>query len=219
MRGWFGFAWVTLLAASCWAQSSGAAPPSFTLSASPSTITQKQGTYGFTTIKLTPQNGYDGNAAPSLSSDDPDVLANGCYQFVPGGDALSVILIVYSAQNECDLSGGSQDFGGAGSNARPGIHRFWKLDRGSTQNGVPTDPWLPQGAAAAGVMMLLGFRSSRMKLLAILGSALLTVALCGSGCGSGPAVIPKGTYALIVSGTDTVNPSLTASTNVTLVVD
>lgn len=187
-------------------------PPSFTLSASPSTITQKQGTLGSSIITVTSTN-YEGSVIFTVASDNPAVLANGCYAIsnttVTTNGVSYTTLTVYTAQAECDVPSDGQDFG---------VHHLGPDGRSAPRRLPPGLP-APIKAAALGGLMLIGLRRSRSKLWAIFGSLLLVVALGGSGCGSGPAVVPRGTYTLTVTGTDTVNPSLTASTAVTLVVD
>ena len=211
------------LAAPLIVQSSGTGgQPSFTLSASPSTITQKQGTLGSSTITATSMS-YEGSVILTLTTNNPAVLADGCYvmnniSLSTNGTAYTT-LTVYTAQSECGVSGG-EDFSRYDGALRPGMHRFRQTgDRGGlAQSRPPVGAYLPTGGLALSGLLLFGFRRSRARRLAALGAVVLGGVTFGCGAPL-PVVVPTGTYSLTVTGTDSVNGNLIASTNVTLIVD
>lgn len=191
-----------------------ATSPGFAVTAVPNTITEKQGTVGWSAIQIVSTT-YSGSLQFTMTSNNAAVLNDGCYVIQglyvsPGSE--SATLAVYSAQRECEQN----PYGNAGYASGLGSGS----SGGSPQPGAPL---APSALAGAAVLALFSFRRSRSKAGNLLGLVVLILSVAGliSGCGSGPVspVVPKGTYLLTLTGTDSQNPNLTASTNITLVVN
>lgn len=204
----------------------GTNPASFTLSASPATITVNAGSSGTSAITVTPQTGYSGtvNFVLNVSGSNASSLEDyGCYTLngatVAGGAAATSTLTIYTSESACNAAGaGIRKFEGGGTTA---------------ENRSPFGGTVPLGAATLGGLLLFGFRRSRSRVWTMLGCLMLMTAVGGFslGCGStaGTATttttkstsgtVPAGSYSLAVVGTDSVNSSLTASTNLTLTVN
>ena len=156
---------------------------------------------------------------------------DGCYTVnnatLAAGGTASSTLTVYTSLSACNALKGSN----AGT-----VHSF--LARGgntiaSTQHPSPRGPGVPLGAAAFAGLLFLGFRRVRRHAWMLM-RCLLLVAVVGlsTGCGSSSSAstnssstgstntdVAKGAYTLTLAGTDTVNSSITASTNLTLTIN
>lgn len=211
--------------------SGGAAPPAFTLSGSPTTISAKAGSSGTSTITVASQNSYAGTVDFTLavtSSNYASLTNNGCYTInsatVSADTTATTTLTLYTSQSQCS----STTTGGM----RPGMHAIeFRGGGGAAQNRSPFGGGVPVAAAGLGGLLLFGLRR-RSKLWTMLGCLMMAVALGGfaSGCGGhsgtgtgtgggGTTTVAPGSYSLTLQGTDSVNTGITASTNLTLTVN
>ncbi len=194
-------------------------------------ISVSQGTSGTSAVALTSQNNYAGTVSFALSTTSTSMQQDGCYTVnnatLAAGGTASSTLTVYTSLSACNALKGSN----AGT-----VHSF--LARGgntiaSTQHPSPRGPGVPLGAAAFAGLLFLGFRRVRRHAWMLM-RCLLLVAVVGlsTGCGSSSSAstnssstgstntdVAKGAYTLTLAGTDTVNSSITASTNLTLTIN
>jgi len=195
---------------------------SFNLAASNVTVTA--GNPGVSTVTITPQNGYTGTVAWTVSSSP--ALTNGCFSIfnatVSGTTAVAATLTVNTVASVCPAPA----LVGAGVDPRsiPGgaPHTYRK---------APT-PFVALQTNQAGMAMvgllfvgLLGRRCRRLATLATL-CILAAIGLAASGCAGVSSMPPpssptaaRGAYTVTIVGTDTTTPSITASTTLTLTID
>lgn len=202
------------------------APKSFKLAANG--VTVAAGSSGATAVTITPQGGYTGTIAWTVSS---PALTNGCFSLpntsVSGSNAVTATLTVFTVASSCPApavagSTGSRHSGlGSGPfDAENGLRSF------STLHAIEIS------MAMAGLLLfgLVGRR--RSPRLAIVAAACILVAIglgasgCSSGSGSSSSPSPvstpsaaKGMYTVTIVGADTVSSSLTASTTMTLTIN
>lgn len=192
----------------------------FTLAAAATTITA--GNTGSSTVTVTAANGYTGTVNFTVTASP--VISNACYTVTPaavtGATATGSISIITNAAN-C-TTGTTTLYKG-------------KLTASNTMPDAPSDrrnrSEVPVGLAFAGLLMLglVGRRSRALRSLVAV--ALLAVAAFGlSGCGNGTvtstnigsAVVTnyaaKGSYTIVVQGTDSATTSNTAYAQFTLTV-
>jgi hypothetical protein len=196
---------------------------SFKLAASNVTVTA--GNPGVSTVTITPQNGYTGTVAWTVSSSP--ALTNGCWSIanttVSGTTAVAATLAVNTVASACPTPA----LVGAGVDPRnifDGEPHTYQKD--------PT-PFVALQTNQASIAMvgllfigLVGRRCRRLAPLATL-CILAAIGLAASGCAGASSSTPppsspaaaRGTYAITIVGTDTATPSITASTSLTLTVD
>ncbi len=215
----------------------GGTTPGIKLTATPSTVTVKQGTSGNETITVTPAGGYTGTIDLSFTSSNNSALTNLCYQFTPSlstGDGQAVIsgtspvsVSLSLDTNAADCANSGYGYGGYG----PGYgfysqhgkwHRMGSIGGVNTSRNNPLSP-IPAGVAFAG-LFLIGFLGRKRRhfrnIVGVL--ALLAAGFAISACGGGVAGVsnpPKGTYTMTVNGVDTATKSITNTTTFTFVID
>jgi len=203
---------------------SGTAAKSFSLSATNATVSA--GSSSTSTITITPQNGYTGTIAWTISSSPS--LADGCFSLadatVSGASAIQLTMTIYTSSPPCSSA--------AVTGASGGQPRFLSATSMFARNG--RNPLSDLNTAWAGMALtgllslgLLGFHSRRLGTFAGLFLVVaIGFAICG--CGSSgsssasqsPALTaPQGTYTVTIVGTDTSSASITASTTMTLTID
>ncbi len=196
---------------------------SFKLAASNVTVTA--GNPGVSTVTITPQSGYTGTIAWTVSSSP--ALTNGCLSIanttVSGTTAVAATLAVNTVASACPtpaLVGAGVDprniFDGEPHTYRKGPTPFVALQTN-------------QASIAMVGLLFIGFVGRRCRRLASLATLciLAAIGLAASGCAGASSSTPppsspaaaKGTYAITIVGTDTATPSITASTSLTLTVD
>jgi len=199
---------------------------SFTLSATD--VSVSAGSTSRSTITITPKNGYTGTIAWTVTSSPS--LSNGCFSLastaVSSSSAVTAALTIYTNSSACSSSsvmapvGRNRRSPGADPSLLRGKPRFLSL------LNIGRVGTLLLGLLLVG---LLGFgpRGLRASVsLLLLAAACLAVVACGGG-GSGASsssltttsYAAKGTYTVMIVGTDTSSSSLTASTTITLTVD
>jgi hypothetical protein len=196
---------------------------SFTLAAT--NVTIAAGGTGTSTVTITPQNGYTGTIAWTVSSSPSS--ADLCFAIsnaaVSGTSATTASLAIKTSASACGTgaivgTGGKQEFAVLRPGATSDATRPLVLLRGS------------QAGLTLVVILLVGFGGRRHRRLRLGGSALLLIAvgMVGAGCSSsasGGGTPPssgnaaKGTYTLTVTGTDTTTASTSASTTLTLTIN
>jgi len=194
-------------------------------------VTVSAGNSGTSTVTITPQNGYAGTVAWTVSSSP--VLSNGCLSLpnttVSGSAAVMATLTVNTVASACTTPAIARANGGGLSSSR-----------GKDVNGYRGDshplsalPATQASMATVGLMglLLVGVAGRRSRRLGTLAGALIlvVVGLTATGCASGgassappsntPATAAKGTYTVTIVGTDTASPSITATTTVTLTIN
>lgn len=199
----------------------GTSQASFSLSASPTTISVKSGSSATTTVTITSTGSYAGTVDFSLSTTSAALQADGCATInntaVTANGTATATLTLYTSANSCSQ---------AGLRAAPGSFVRFGNGNGAAQNRSPFGGALPIGASALAGVLLFGFRKQRSKLWTMLGCLMLAMALGGfvSGCGGGSSGggggggnnVPAGSYGITLTGTDSANSSLTSSINLTL---
>ena len=200
-----------------------AANKAFKLAAT--SVTVSAGNAGTSTVTVTPQSGYTGTVAWTISS-SPSLL-NGCFVLpnttVSGTSAATAMLTLYTIASSCTnsavvLASSRRDIllGGVPIASRDELLLFSPLH--ATQASM----------AMAGLLIvgLLGRRSRRLATLAGI-CTLAVVGLAASGCAGGLSGAPssstpsaaKGTYTITIVGADTVSPSITAAITMTLTIN
>ena len=196
--------------------------PSFTLGATtPAAVAA--GSSATSTINVTPAGGYVGTV--NLTVSVPANLSNFCYS-VSSSVITSVsnkpgLLTMYTSAATCNNMGLTVMKRGAGGGMALAV---------PATPSAPASPWnrLPVPAALAGGLLLIGLRRRSRLVRAGLGIGLLVVfSLAGvglTGCSNTSTTATTsntaaGTYTITVTGADSVNPAVTASTTVTLTVN
>ncbi|MGB7844499.1 MAG: Ig-like domain repeat protein [Candidatus Acidiferrum sp.] len=199
-------------------------PKSFALAAANATV--PSGNTGTSAITITPQNGYTGTVAWTVSS--APTIANACFSLpnaaVSSTTAVTATLTIRTSATACATGAVSSPLGTA--------HKSVGAGPVASRNDVPpTSPW-PASQASLGLAALLfvgllGFRSRNLRTFA----AVLLLAVVGlsiGGCAGTssspqptptPSNAPKGTYTVTVVGTDTTTSSITTTTTLTLTID
>ncbi len=208
----------------------------FRVSASPSTLTVKQGTSGQETLTFTPSGGYTGTIYISFTATNASALNNLCYNFTkiaPDGSSGEVQITGTSAATttftldtnamDCQSNTGYGGYYGYYYTNKGIVHPMHQMQGTHTSRNNGPSPVAPTGLAFAGLLVA-GFMARYSKKLRGLAAviALLTVGFGLSACGGGGVSVsnpPKGTYTITVTGKDSTNNSLTASTTFTFVID
>jgi hypothetical protein len=195
--------------------SSGSGSGTFTLSAT--SLSVVQGSSGISTITLTPQNGYTGTVAWAISTDST-ALATACYNSIPnttvsGTAAITASLTIDTNPSDCATA---QYTGTIGKR---------KLVSAPTARKIPPNPFGDPTAAITFAALLCGGllrrRSRALRLLCAI-VFLTGLGLSLSGCSSSTtssSSVPKGTYTIYISGSDTNSSAIVATTSLTLTVD
>ena len=196
---------------------------SFTLAAT--NVTIAAGGTGTSTVTVTPQNGYAGTVAWTVSSSPSS--ADVCFAMtnlaVSGTSAVTASLTIKTSASACGTgaivgSGGKRQFAAL----TPRI-----LNNSSGPTGFVR---LGQSCVALVGILLIGFGRRRYLRLSTVGCSLLLLvagmvtagcssSASGSGGGGGGGNAAKGNYTVTITGTDTATSSITASTTMTLTVD
>jgi subtilase family serine protease len=200
----------------------GTSPESFALSASPTTVSVTEGSSGTSTITITSQGAYAGTVDFTLSTTSTVLETYGCAAInntaVAANGTATATLTLYTSESAC-----------SGASLRRSPRAFIRFGNsgGAAQNRSPFGGAVPIGASALAGLLLFGLRRQRSKLGTMLGCLMLAVALgsfatgCGGGSGTGTGTggsndVPPGSYSVTVTGTDSVNSSITTSVNLTL---
>jgi hypothetical protein len=195
---------------------------SFSLSAT--NVTVAAGSSGTSTITITPAGGYTGTIDWTIGLNAiGTALANACYTIsnttVSGSAPVTTTLTVLTSSSACsnvqasDVSGGKHAF----------VH---SSPTGVSGNTLPEKPFPPSRAAflISGLLFACIFSRKSRKirpLTSVLILATLAAAVTGCSGSSSPASTnaAQGTYSLTITGTDSANSSITASTGITLTID
>jgi subtilase family serine protease len=219
-----------------WSGSSTSSGKSFTLAATAATVSAGSSTTS--TITATPEDGYTGTIAFTVSSNP--AVANLCFSLpslaVSGTSAASTTLTISTSSAGCanvaqvGVSGANHRAGGFSSSALQMEDATLLGSRSRLESSVAGRPFAAAMAAFGLVFVgLLGFASRKLGAIAAL--VLLTVVSWGmSGCSSANSSATstttptssnaqKGTYAITITGADTTDSSIKASTSMTLTID
>jgi len=191
---------------------------SFKLTAS--NVTVPAGSPGSSTVTITPQNGYKGTVAWTVSSSP--VLTNGCFSLprvtVSGNAPVAVTLTVYTIASACSTS--------AAARAADRTHGI--LGSIASNNDGPSLSCFPvcQAAVALVGLLFVGLLSRRSLRLGTLAAFCLLAAVglgasacAGAASSTSAGNAAKGSYSVTIVGTDTASASITASTSITLTID
>jgi len=189
-------------------------------------VTVAAGSSGTSTVTITPQNGYTGTIAWTVTP----AITNACFTLpnttVSGTSAVTATLTVFTSSTACSSAAVT---GGSGKRKTAG-----KTPIAFRNDGQPTSGLSPvqAGFGLAGLLLagLVGFRSRKLGafagifLLAAMGFALSGCSSGGSSGSSGSTTptetnAPAGTYTVTITGTDTTTSSITAATTLTLTID
>ena len=191
---------------------------SFKLTASNVTVPARSP--GSSTVTITPQNGYKGTVAWTVSSSP--VLTNGCFSLprvtVSGNAPVAVTLTVYTIASACSTS--------AAARAADRTHGI--LGSIASNNDGPSLSCFPvcQAAVALVGLLFVGLLSRRSLRLGTLAAFCLLAAVglgasacAGAASSTSAGNAAKGSYSVTIVGTDTASASITASTSITLTID
>ncbi|HTJ30658.1 MAG TPA: protease pro-enzyme activation domain-containing protein [Acidobacteriaceae bacterium] len=187
---------------------------SFTMSAT--NISVGQGNSGSSTITITPSGGYTGTVELSVSTDNNDLINDGCVVSannitVSGTAAVTGTVTIDTNGYNCATSSSARKRG------------FQKIHAAGLFGSSLPGPYAAISILAG--LLLAGFigrRSSKLRVLA--GFILLaTMGFAFTGCASNSTSssypnVPKGTYTITVSGQDT-SSSINNTANFTLTVN
>jgi subtilase family serine protease len=210
--------------------STGGAGPGGTFTLAAGNISVAQGGSGTSTVTVNSQNSFAGTVSLTLTGGNSSLASYGCYTVgnatLAAGGTDSGTLTVYTSQSACSSASGVHSFFRAGT-ARAASRQ----DKGRRGDSIPVST-----AALAGVLFF-GFRRFRKNAWTLLSCALLVLLLgfsvgCGgsagtaatssssspSSTGSTATVVSAGTYTLTLTGADTADSSIAASTTLTLTV-
>ena len=215
----------------------GTGTASFRVAASPSTLTVKQGSSGQETLTFTPSGGYTGTVYISFTASNASALANLCYNFTkiaPDGSSGEVSVSGTAAAtttftldtNAMDCNANTGGYGGGYYGYYSGKSHMLPMramiGKQTSRNNAPNPA--PAGLAFAG-LLLAGFMARYSKKLRGVAGVIalvalgLTISACGGGGGTSVANPSKGTYTITVTGKDSTNTALTASTTFTFVIN
>jgi subtilase family serine protease len=204
----------------------GASAKSFSLTAS--NLTVAAGGSGTSTITVTPQNGYMGTMAFTVTSSP--AVANACFAVpnvtVSGAAAVTAMMTVKTSSGLC---GTSAMVGGVG-NAHHSVGGWWGETYGGTGGSSGPLYLATVSGLALSCISLVGLFRLRSRRWGLIGAALvcMSVVVALSGCGGGSSAsatstsgsvnAAKGTYTLTVTGTDSA-AGVKASGTLTLTID
>jgi subtilase family serine protease len=194
--------------------SSGSGSGSFTLSAT--NLTVAQGSSGTSTITLTPQSGYTGTVAWAISTNN-NVLATACYNSIPNTTVSGTAVVTASLTIDTNPSD-------CASAQYTGTTGKLKLVSASSARKVAPNPFRAPAAITFAALLCGGLFRRRSRALRLLCAVIFLtgLGLSLSGCSSSTtstSSVPKGTYTIDVSGSDTTSSNIVATTSLTLTVD
>jgi len=191
----------------------------FTLSANNVTVTA--GGTGTSTVAITPQNGYTGTIAWTISSSPAS--SSLCFSMgsatVSGTSAVTASLTIKTSSTACGTA--------ANIDARRGT-RFAGLPAPAVSSNSPSSLLgFSQAGLALAALVLIGWGGRRSRELRVAGCPLFLIAAgLLTGCSGSSTYSPppsgtaaKGTYTVTITATDTATSSVTASTSMTLTID
>lgn len=203
---------------------------SFTIAASNVTITA--GSSGTSTVTITPLNGYTGTINLALAASSS--FTPGCYSgpssvLVSGTSAVTATFTIYTSTSACSTTEG---------NALPAGRRNFVVSHSTTASSnhgtLPANsPWksISLSVSFAGLLIVGCFkRRSRLLRGGLALGALLLLSFSGfdlMGCSSGSSTVaigssandtPTGAYPLTVTGTDSVDSTITSNASFTVTV-
>ncbi|MEA2260142.1 MAG: hypothetical protein QOJ51_2967, partial [Acidobacteriaceae bacterium] len=194
--------------------SSGSGSGTFTLSAT--NLSVAQGSSGTSTITLTPQSGYTGTVAWTISTDST-ALATACYNSIPnttvsGTAAVTASLTIDTNPSDCATA---QYTGTTGK---------LKLVSASSARNVAPNPFRVPAAITFASLLCGGLFRRRSRALRLFCAVVFLTGLgfSLSGCSSSTTLnssVPKGTYTIDISGSDTTSSNIVATTSFTLTVN
>jgi hypothetical protein len=196
---------------------------SFKLAAT--SVTVSAGSSGSSTVTVTPQGGYTGTIAWTVSSTPP--LTNGCFSLpnttVTGTSGVTATLTVFTVSSSCPAAAV------ANASGRLTVVAVGPHDFGNKLRPVLALHAMQVMMAMAGLPLLwFAGRRSCGRAVMLAACVLVVTGLAVSGCGGGsstsspPASTPtaaKGTYTVTMAGTDTVTSSETQTATMSLTVD
>jgi subtilase family serine protease len=197
---------------------------SFSLAATPATLTITQGSSGTETITVMPVSGYTGTVLLNFDTSNDNALQNLCYQFTSmnsAGDGTLTVTGTAAAATQLSLDTNASDCPFTGAARGGGKQPFYRLHgTHSAKNNGPNP--VPMTMTFAGLLLagLLGRWSRKFRRTAGL-IALVAVGVAITACSSVSYTLtnpPKGTYTITVSGQDSTTPTINASTTFTLTI-
>jgi hypothetical protein len=200
----------------------------FTLAASPASLTVAQGSSANETITVTPKSGYTGTVDLSFDTSNDTALQNLCYEFTnenSAGDGTLAITGTTAGTLQLTMDANASDCNSTTGAMRPvGKQLMHKLHAATapTKNN-PRNP-VPMTVAFAGLLLVgfMGRASKRLRGLAavlLLAAVGLAVTACGSSLNNTLSNPPQGTYTITVTGTDSVTSTITGTTTFTMVIN
>jgi hypothetical protein len=197
---------------------------SFSLAATPATLTVMQGSSGTETITVTPASGYTGTVLLNFDTSNDSALQNLCYQFTnmnSAGNGSVAVTGTAAATTQLSLDTNASDCTLNGAARSGGKQPLYRLHGAHSAKNNGANPG-PTTVAFAGLLLagLLGRYSRKFRTLAGM-IALLAVGVAISACGSVSYSLtnpPKGTYTITVSGQDSTTPTINSSTIFTLTI-
>ncbi len=196
----------------------------FTLGATPATLTIAQGSSGTETISVAPAAGYSGTVLLTLDTSNDSALQNLCYQFAnrnTSGAGVVAISGTAAAATQLTLNTSSTSCSPTIGSASGASWRRLSAANSARNNSPDSAPF---GVAFAGLLLagFLGRYARKFRALA----GLIAVAAVGFGlsaCTSNPVSAtshntPTGSYTITVTGRDSATENIEATTTFTLTV-
>ncbi len=199
---------------------------SFSLAATPTTLSVAQGASGTESITATPSGGYTGTVLLTFDTSNDNALQNLCYEFTNmnnSGEGTVAVTGTAAVITQLTLITSASECAGAGSAQSGGKQPFRTLHGGNSAKNNGTDP-VPLGAAFIGLLLagFLGRYAPKFRALAGL-IAMLAVSVAVTACVGGVvnntlSNPPPGTYTITVTGQDSATASVSASTHFTFTI-
>jgi subtilase family serine protease len=193
----------------------------FKLTSSPSPLNVTQGSSGIETITITPAGGYTGTVLLTLATSSSSALANLCVT-APSGPAGTGSVAVTTGAAQVQLTFNTLPSSCGMAIPNKGNPQLRSPGNGRNTRSSGKNP-APIAMAFAGLLLIgfMGRYARRFSTLAGLVALLaigISLTACGGGGGGGGGGTtvtpdpPKGTYTVMVSGTDSVSAAIPAST-------
>jgi len=206
----------------------------FTMAASPSTLTVSQGTQGTENFTLTPAGGYTGTVNLTYTTSNNTALANLCVFAGTGVTSSGAVAVSSSSPVTASLTfdTNASDCSSSTVAIKSGVRKLNIRAAGKTTGSrgpapSPVPSRLPAEVAFAGLLLagFLGRHSRKFRSTAwvlALAAAGLAMSACGSSSsttGTTVANPAKGTYTITMQGADSVTATNTATATFTLTID
>jgi subtilase family serine protease len=200
----------------------------FTLAATPSTLTVTRSRSGDETLTVTPASGYTGTVLLNFTTSNDSALANLCFAFTntsSSGQGSVTVTGAAPVTTQLTFDTNASDCASTTGFAKPGMHPLRSRLAGNLSRSTPKPApnRLPAEAAFAGLLLagFLGRYTRRFRSAAwilALAAAGLAMSACSSSVTNQFKDPSRGTYTITVSGQDSVTSTNTGTTTFKFVI-